>query len=102
MYLISDETNGIGGCAAARDRGAYETQEKEREREGKEKVRERKRRRKRGIEKEEKHEETEKRKGKKAGVEKLAQSFSAASNTPPQQFSSASVIRVYRILYLNL
>jgi len=56
VYLISDETNGIGGCATARDRG------EEWKARGKK-------------------EKGEKRKGKKAG--KLAQSFSGAPNPPP-------------------
>lgn len=73
VYLISDETNRIGGCATARNGRC-----------GKEK----------------KEEGGKKRKGKKA--RKLAQSLSGASNPPPQQFPGPSVIRVYRILYLNL
>jgi len=56
VYLISDETNRIGGCATTRDRG------EEWKARGKK-------------------EKGEKRKGKKAG--KLAQSFSGAPNPPP-------------------
>lgn len=70
MYLISDETNGIGGCATARG-----IEERNGRRRGKEKKRKRER---------EREMERAKKKGKKAG--KLAQSLSGAPNPPPQQF----------------
>lgn len=66
VYLISDETNEIGGCTI-----------EAREAEWKEKGTKKKRRRK----------------SKEAW--KLAQSFSGVPNPPQQQFAPASVIRVY-------